>query len=374
MSVSICSDAVYTFPVVDPNATFTVINSPDVVVPCTVRIEDNSGNPPDTYCFFNSAFGGSVRKNPNTADSSLFIRPLSKLIECYRILSQSVTAELIAPALSDQGTITSCQRVLRPKTVSWVDNGNSGTTSASMNVYNDVEIFEMPSMDASTFILGTSAYTSKAREGCYQPLKLTDFKWQNFQDPSFFINMEPNDTDPYGGVVTFNIAAMPNCLLPHFERRNAAQSWTDLCPWPKTCGYNFGFTTITGMAANVAVRIRVRQVIEIIAPPSTTYAPLMENALPPDETSVKMYYEISARMADAYPASYNDLGKLKDIILGIGRGVVKYAEPALSALSAVPGPLGAVAGGAKLATSIGKKLLGGSKDPEKKAKKKDKTA
>lgn len=360
LSVALCSDAVQTFNISNPQTSVLVINSPDIICPCTVHMTEADAHVgTDVYAFMNSAFGGSVIKNPtNDYYNDRLQNSLIGKVEAYRITSQSVTVELIAPALSDQGTITSCQREIRPKTMSWVDS----STAETMRMYSDVDWYILPNLESSSMVLGTSAYTAKAREGAYQPLKLTDLSWKTFNDPSLPVMTKYTDMNTYGQqgyapIKWFSVAASAapeekrNPILPHFEDRVGVTSFDVLRPSPKPCGYNFGFTRVEGVSANTAVRVRVRQVVEIMAPPSTLYAPLLETALPPDETAIRMYFEVSARMADAYPAAYNDLGKLRDIVKRIAGGVFKYAEPALSLLSSVPGPVGTVAG-------IGKQVVG----------------
>lgn len=352
MSVALCCDMVQTIPLSAANDTLKVVVSPNIVVPCSVEVVHQNGSG-SFGNFYNAAFGGSYLVNPTYTDTFAQLNRMIGLISEYRITSQSVTCELIAPSLSDQGTITAAQYDIPPQTVqiSWYD-----TNTGDFNYHPDLYMYP-EQQSGSTLVLGSSAYTAKARDGVYLPLKLTKFKWMNFTDRCIMQSMPVS----FLASNTYTQAHTTALEFPYYENRTSVPSGVALPSVPKCCGNNFGIIDITGTAANVSVRIRVRQVVEITARPSTTYAPLLEVALPPDETAMRMYQEISSKMADGYPASYNDLGKLGDIIRGIGKKVLPFVDPALNLLSNVPGPVGAIASGAKVVKNVAQKIIGPGK-------------
>jgi len=343
MSVALACDMVETIPITTAGASARIIVSPSIAVPTSVYVQDGAtsiyGN------FYNSAFGGAF-EDDEVLHMRSFVANLVQHVQNYRITSQSATVELIAPALADQGTITAGQFRLPPKTLS----GLSSSTVTSAVGYGDLNLYDQGGISQASLLQGTHGYTAQARDGIYLPLKLTKVgKWYDTQDLAFIegLNFSTANVqhDRYQmSIPTDKMVTFPCCL-----NMTAVSTFNSFPMQPKLCGDNFGAIFIEGMAANVAIRIRVRQVVEITASPGTLYAPLLESALPPDPTCLKMYSEISARMADGYPASYNDLGKLRDIIMGIGKKVLPYVEPALDMLSKMPGPVGAVA-------SVGKQL------------------
>lgn len=333
-SVSLCCDMVQTFPLEAANAVTTIVLSPNIVVPASVHIQTGAGT--HVYGnFYNAAFGGMYVTGPNVGNTREMLSKMKGLISDYRITSQSATIELVAPALSDQGTITSAQYSLPPKTGSLMRINPE--FQDAVDGFPDVSIYPEP-VEQSQALLGTSAYTSKAREGAYVPLKLTKFKWFNFNDTTLIYSKELINlaTQP------FITVADARLYFPYNEVR-AGANITALEPVPKLCGHNFAITTIAGTAANVALRVRIRQVVEITALPSTLYAPLLEAPLPPDDTALRMYMEVSAKLKDAYPASYNDLGTLFKKISEVAKSVLPFVDPALSALTKVPGPVGNIA-------------------------------
>lgn len=334
-SVALCCDMIETFAIENAGSTATVVLSPNILAPAYITLKDGANT---TYGnFYNAAFGGSFVANPTIADSYAVMQNMNGRIANYRITSQSMTLELIAPAMSDQGTITSAQYSLPPVTVSLgLIPDNTGTV---LNCYPDMHVYPEP-VPQSQALLGTSAYTSKAREGCYAPLKLTNFKWQDFNDQVLHFSKLQSylDVNKF-----FGLQCNTPLVFPYFENRAAAAKVTQMLTVPKLCGHHFSVTTIAGTAANVAIRVRVRQVVEITAAPSTLYAPLLEAPIPPDETALHMYMEVSSRLKDAYPASYNDLGTLFKKVSDIAKSVLPFVDPALNALSGVPGTIGSLA-------------------------------
>lgn len=348
LSVAVCSDQVQTINIVNANANVEINVIPNPVVPATMTVDD--GGSTTNYAVLNAAFGGSLVHDPKADDIKSVVAKWSESVERYRITSQSVTVELIAPSLSDQGTITAAQYHVPPRTAN-----PSKELVQSINVMNitpDVYLYEKPVLNTQ-LILGTQAYTSRAREGVYMPLKLTTFKWKDANDP--FIPYSTNREMGYAIQSNFQVSEASG--WPFLWTNATATASSDLAAIPKCCGSNFGFINFRGMAANIAIRIRVRQVIEVACRPSSMYAPLVEVALPPDEMALRMYHEISAKMADGYPASYNDLGKLKNIIMGLGKKLAPYVDPALSLLSGIPGPVGAIASGVKTVLPVAKTVV-----------------
>lgn len=165
------------------------------------------------------------------------------------------------------------------------------------------------------------------------PLKLTSLDWKFTNDAAVGGCFMPVTTQLPGKIVPF-----PDVALP----------FTTLGVVPPYCTTNFGEIFFRGLAPEGAiVRVRVRQCLEIIPFPGTQYAPFVVAPLPPDELARRMYTEVAGKMEDAYPASYNDWGWLRDHVIDIAKKVLPYVDPVLSALSVVPG-VGTAAGIAKM--------------------------
>lgn len=348
MSVALACDMVETIPIATANSSMRIILSPNPLIPAAVQIQDGATNV--HWNFYNSAFGGSANQRVDPGEMKTHMMNMLTGVESYRITSQSATVELIAPALSDQGTITAGQYTITPQTCECYT-----IDAAALHYYPDTWLYSLEDLKSSELTTGTKAYTAKARDGVYMPLHLTDV--EHFQNMHDLVIYEDKARDPASYLVYNTVVDAEDFVVFPFNIDNTGFTPENMCPLPKMCGNNFGLIYVDGMAANVAVRIRVRQVVEITCVPGTVYSPLVEVALPPDPTAIKMYYEISSRMADAYPASYNDLGKLKDLIQSIGKKVLPYVEPALDVLSKLPGPVGAVASTVKQVAPVAKTII-----------------
>lgn len=334
-SVAIQADMVVTLPMPDvPDAIVRVTQSPNIAIPAMVEfLQPNYAQTQYVYDLFNPAFGGEMKQLPALSFAGEFFgQKIQPNVKEYRITSQSVTVELVAPAVADQGTIISAIYNTPSMTGQYNMPLDLGDGNVGMSVYPDFCFIETPP-DDSKLILGTTAFTGKARDGVYQPLKLTSFKWRNANDPTMYFNVN-NMCDPSQ---KYNLTPGDNFYFPFvLDGTNADPgSWESRPPLPKMCGSSVGITYLKGLSKDASVRVRMRQVVEITALPSTVYAPMLEPALPPDETALKMYFEISAKMKDGYPASYNDLGRLKDIITTIGKQVLPSVEPFLAAIPGV---------------------------------------
>lgn len=349
-SVAISYDAVDTipFPVGAVKALF--LQTPNPIYPASLVFFDATNTYIDHYLWQNAAVGGlGLLHQP--ANATQLLDPLSQFrinIDKYRVTAQSITCDVIAPAVADQGTILSAQWVDAPATLQPscfdVTSGNPGTIPSKITFMCDWWLYHtLPTADK--YLMATSAYSSKAREGFYQPLKIDKFKFVSSDDGVWF-GTDSSEQEVANELPTL-LGNYP-IWFNHFDPSHAT-----LKPLLKPSGHIVGGTWIEGTAGNpnVSLRVRVRQNMEVIPVLGKLYAPLAEAPLPPDELCYKMIREISGRMKDGYPASYNDLGKLKDTILKIGKSVLKYADPVLDVMSVIPG-VGPIASGAKLATQF----------------------
>lgn len=341
-TVGIAADAVQTLHFPENATDAYILQTANPVAPLSVVFTDPSGIYVDHYLWLNQAlgFGGFIRRPDQ--DCLLPMVEMIKQVSSYRVLSQSVTVEVIAPMIKDQGTIVSAQMNVKPRTMSLAAGTTSGISAGA-----DLWWYRDPP-PASSLLMATNSYTGKARDGFYQPLKLDRFKFISPID----VVLQKNGGFP----VTYAWTANSNLgNFPTYWNNLAIPEGSPYPPKPST--YGVGMTWIQGTAGypDVTLRVRARQTLEVIPVIGSTYAPLAEAPFPPDELAYRMVAEIGGRMKDAYPASYNDLGKLKDTIMKIGRSVIKYADPVLDVVSAIPGA-GTVVGGVRTALRTGKAI------------------
>jgi len=76
--------------------------------------------------------------------------------------------------------------------------------------------------------------------------------------------------------------------------------------------------------------VYVRAGYEIQVAPGSIYSPQLKMSPPHDPVAIENYFQIARQLKDAYPADYNDLGKIWDVISGAAKAVSPF-------LAAIPG-------------------------------------
>jgi hypothetical protein len=352
-SVGIASDMVETI-AWPAGATYArIVQLANPAYPLFVDFRDAADANVKWYAWANAALGGpGVQENPTTPAKYAWMQGIANRIVAHRVMAQSVTCDVIAPAVANQGTIVSAQMSLPPQTVNFSSGNYDGSWALTgVNHVCDGYIYPWPPPTSAQLLMGTSAYTSRAVDGFYQPLKLDRFKFINTYDNFLPLNGVPDQVGTPN--VSTGMGQWPYYLPGNVYNMASAS-------FPKPSSNIVGITFIEGTAGNpsVSLRLRCRQVLEIVPKIGSTMAPLAEAPFPPDELAYKMVVEIGARMKDAYPASYNSLGKLRETIAKIGKAVLKYADPVLDVMSVIPG-VGSVASGLKVASKVGKSIMAG---------------
>lgn len=361
-SVGMNFDFIKTIPVPQNCTDVYISQTANPLVPFFANFVDNQGNSLSQAAYTNTVFGLSGYKTSWTSWNGLIpttVNNYLEWVEDYRVTAQSLTLDYIAPMVADQGTITAAQMECKPVTEStaastW--NGSSSTppyTLASYSRTADTWFYE-PMPDPQTLLMGTSAYTAKLREGVYQPLKLNKFKFVNARDR--FVPLSANRS-AVGMQVREGILGVPGAVAPMFPYQISFTPISTDAPLVKPSCHTVGIIHLSGMGVSatniVSLRVRFRQCIEMHVTPGSLWAPMTEAPYPPDRLAYDMVTEIFGRMKDGYPASYNDLGKLKDTIGKLGNELIQYVDPVLDVLGMVPG-VGSVASGLKTAMKVGK--------------------
>jgi hypothetical protein len=182
-----------------------------------------------------------------------------------------------------------------------------------------------------------SAYLGRSRDGAYVPLKLTETcqDWVSESDSCY--------------VTEWTKTVTPLTEFLNVPVTNPGQIWPHVDLVPRYCNVNggnlfVGRTTspmLSGAFAHISGRnlsnqtsftFYVRCGIEGQVHPSSSLAPQQKLSAPYDLQALEAYFAISRELKDAYPASYNDLGKLWDEISSAARTVLPMI-PALGPLT-----------------------------------------
>jgi len=209
------------------------------------------------------------------------------LIATARLAYMGITINFDAAALTNNGTITAGQQ-----TVGWIQGLNTAIVAVPIQQYAG------PTITYQNLINLPLAVQYRAIEGCYMPIKLTNpaLPFINQSMDYFYTAFWP----PGGGpAIVTGLATEAGYLIPQL------------------CDGQLGAIAFHNVAGTTALRITYRVGFECCPVPGSSYSCFMHPSPPIDSTALDAYYNISAKLYDAYPDVYNDWGKLWEVIKGI---------------------------------------------------------
>jgi len=258
-----------------------------------------------------------------------------ELFQRWRLAYMSVTAYQDGPDLANQGTICVSQPPVQPLTgyAQMRDHGFAGGLTTG---YTDEDY---PRFETSQSM--PNAYIAKSRDGAYVPLKLTKTcqDWKSEADSVYLTHFKiVRDstyewyTLPFGN---------PGEVWPHVDlvpRYHYGGEDIDagILTSPMLSG-NFAHISGRNLSNSTSFTFYIRCGIEGQVSPRSSLAPQLKLAPPQDTLALDTYFSISRELKDGYPAAYNDLGKLWDVISGVARRIIP--------LIPVTGPISAAAKG-----------------------------
>jgi hypothetical protein len=234
---------------------------------------------------------------------------------------------LTANDLSNEGQITAAQY---PFQVRECALGNVYSVSPTCVLQSKiVSVTKMDNPSYSSLVKMPNVYTGEAKEGCYMPLKLdgNHQQWHDERDKCRFIPISDND------LYSLPTAA-PGVISPYLASQGAYATTAspningDMHLLP--CTENLGRIVCRGLNVAAKITIVVRFGFECQVQPDSAYASFLAVCPEYDMIAVETYYKIARRLKDAYPVSYNDFGKLWNVIKGAAKAVAPV-------LSVVPG-------------------------------------
>jgi hypothetical protein len=181
-------------------------------------------------------------------------------------------------------------------------------------------------------IAGTSPYITSAREGVYMPMKMEHPEiWKRTDDVRLMYRGIDNI---YFNGQGYTDEGFRNAYhaLPSGNTDSAGHA----AAWLPPVDDNLGVIWFRGLATATSFRCALRIGLEMMTRPESSFASFAELPALPDPHAIAMYYEISSRMADAYPARDNADGSLWDKIKEVAGKVWKIASPILSMTPLAP--------------------------------------
>jgi hypothetical protein len=261
----------------------------------------------------------------------------SSLPFSYRTVYASMTAYLTASSLNDQGTVFAGQ-FPAPCSVSGPDtdiNAKGPGGIGNFALFNRY-VTSVPFRENEMLLLDPKAYTAPARDGCYQPLRLTGPTQPfAFGETSLGKAYRNPPTSAAGTVVLVASASNANVLMPTLPAQ-----LTNMCGggFNSTRGYsgvsytgplyseqfntafdnvNHGVVLFRGLSLQASVTLKLYTGLEMVP---RFDAPGRQFMQPPAKSSpmaLDAYYAICHELGTSFPASYNSLGTLLSTIGGV---------------------------------------------------------
>jgi len=299
-----------------------------------VNTEDNVGN--QTLEFLNPEIAGATHAAKYGAYAALFNR--------WRLAYCGATIYQDGADLSNQGTITVCQRPLELAKLS-IPFVNTGGTAVYAGIPCTYECGDWPPLFSNCQSM-PNAYFNNSKFGAYAPMKLSNMahRWISRNDAAMYGGSQAY-VDGFSNTNVLNVAGASGT-------GGAYPFMTLSPPWAQpVSGIRGGDATspfcndfvIDFCAKNLAVTtsytVFIRMGFECQVVPGTSMCPLQKLAPPMDPRASLTYQLISREMKDAYPADYNDWNKIWEVIKNGARTIaplVAKVHPALGALFNAP--------------------------------------
>lgn len=264
----------------------------------------------------------------------------------WRLCYQSVTVIQDGPDLANQGTIAVSQSTFEPRLTNLAEVVSPAVFTWYPLAYFD-RTKEGPSFERSQAM--PNSMVIRSRDGAYVPLKLTDTcqQWQSEKDCFVPMDVGTPQTGNSTGKVQLPVTASPPGY-PFADVVPAYVAGTSGVRGQRVCSFmngNVAHISARNLSKETSFTFHFRMGIEIQLDPSSTLVPQLKLSPPYDPVALDAYFSVARELKDAYPADYNDLGKLWD--------------PIKSALATLMPPLlTMIPGGAPLAPLVGPTLEG----------------
>lgn len=332
---------------------FDLTALPNILLSASVSIYNNLDVLTSSVNFQNSSFFPVGSSTAPYAQQLISWEALG--IEAHRLVGMGITAYQDGPSLSDQGTLTAAQwAVARNKLVF----SNMAPAIDQPYCWSSTRCVKYQNGDLANYATSQhmpNAYFGPSKDGCYLPMRLDEscMKWTTSADLERICgeSFSPYNHNVPIPVTSFTTTPMPvppfPSVVPVFYSNdvghiNFGQIMGDQVYRP--LNGIWGGISCRNLSPATSFAFYVRQTIECRVLPSSMLAPQQGMSPPYDPVALATYFRISRELKDAYPADYNDMGKLWEVI----KKAMKVASPVLLGMG---GPVGIL--GAGLTSAIG---------------------
>lgn len=250
-------------------------------------------------------------------------------MEKFRISSHSLTAYFDGASESDQGHVVCGQTELPrlPVPSTYVPVDPTKVSAQLPFVY-----YQDPLPSFTDILQTTRCYQGHAKDGIYAPSKLQNLgRWVYTNRVSMMLGSQTAAADPFGalGFTASSAEATAASFYSTFPYMTVlpADGFKNVFDQVDT-----SLTTIVfnNMASTSSIRATMRWTMDMMVRPATLYAPFVR--MPPieDHMALRMFAEVSRRLADGYPSSYNNLAMLLPIIGRVASQVLPLIAPGVA--------------------------------------------
>lgn len=279
------------------------------------------------------------------ANANLASRAFVAAFESWRMAYAGLTVSLDATALTNKGNLVAAQYIPNPVDYGMISIDETGAHVPNSRVvmYQEADTAEYQQVNQMP-----NSYVGLAKDGCYIPLRL-DGNHQKWWTPSDGLVFDSSGLVA-SGADTFTIPVADAGATGVGLYPNTDQFWynptTHLYMGQKhllPCFANVGVVAFKNLDITAHLRLTYRLGVEGTVQPGTALTPYQHISPEYDREAIDTYFAIARRLKDAYPASYNDLGKMWDVIKQVAQAlgpVVKSIPvygPAITAVASTVG-------------------------------------
>jgi hypothetical protein len=293
---------------------------------------------------------------PAATLASVSIRANATNPSTFRHIYKSLTIDLVAAAVTDQGSVWAAQVETEPRNARMRFFGSNGSTSTGAQLVSYFKDFVLPLNEADLTQSGPNFYMGKAKDGVYVPLKLT-----GSNQP--FANVDYQVGSMLGTLSGVTTILLPDTLsgiqFPQThtvvanDSGGATAPWIQLAVYGATDGANSCDTGFDNMNTAVVIfrglagpasggfgsTLLVKALIglEIIPRPTSTDRVYTELATEYSPRAMEAYYGISERIPDAFPASYNSWQAIIPVLAQVATRLWPYLKQGLGLVASSTG-------------------------------------
>lgn len=301
----------------------------DPVQPLSASVFDSAG---DT----NFGLRNPTLYTTSTDTMAMCVARLAALCHAWRMTHQSVTIELDAPALSNQGTVVAAQ-IPTYKVVqnpSWILQAGADTGKLAITSHVVAYDFEPNKPSVEQIASKPMAYSGLAKDGIYMVMRqdpdaefvntgcVHSIMAQNGGSLSVRGNALPTSSYanpyPYYGLNLPAAARTVGAFINPAAATSPILSGDYVATMQQPVHGTIGFLNLS---VNAALVVRVRWGVEMLVQANSPLAPTMKACAPRDDLALAVYSRIVDELPDAYPASYNSWDDLTKVLKTIWRNV-----------------------------------------------------